>query len=152
MTSVFDLKDYLPYLLHQAHLAVLRQFEAGLTPSGLSLSEWRVLATLAHHQRVRFGHLARITGLEPPTLVRLLSAMEERGLISRNASTTDRRATDVELTVAGQTQTAALIPLAEATMARALAGFSADEAEFLRRLLRRVQTNAEAADPAGTKK
>lgn len=140
---MFDLTDYLPYLLHQTHLAVLRQFETGLTPSGLNLAEWRILAALSHHNKVRFGVLAKITGQEPPTLVRQLSAMEERGLVRRQASDTDKRATDVEMTEAGRKMADTLVPLAEATVDKALEGFSADEAEFLKRLLRRIQANAE---------
>ncbi|HEX5394465.1 MAG TPA: MarR family transcriptional regulator [Rhodocyclaceae bacterium] len=141
---MFDLEEYVPYLLHQAHLAVLRAFEAGLTPSGLSLPEWRVLAVLAHHKRIRFGQLAKITGQEPPTLVRLLSAMEERQLLLRKASETDRRATDVELTDQGKTLAESILPLAQATVDKAFTGFTDDEAEFLRRLLRRIQKNMEA--------
>lgn len=140
---MLDLEDYLPYLLHQAHLAVLRTFETGLAPTGLTLPEWRVLAALAHHKRVRFGQLAKITGQEPPTLVRLLSSMEDRQLLLRKASETDRRATDVELTEQGNALADTILPLAQSTVDKAFTGFTDDEAEFLKRLLRRIQHNVE---------
>lgn len=140
---MFDLEEYLPYLLHQAHLSVLRTFEAGLSPSGLSLSEWRVLAALAHHKCIRFGQLAKITGQEPPTLVRLLSSMEDSGLVNRKPSVTDRRATDVELTERGQSLATSIIPLARHSADKALSDFTQDEAEFLRHLLRRIKNNVD---------
>ncbi|HEX5394354.1 MAG TPA: MarR family transcriptional regulator, partial [Rhodocyclaceae bacterium] len=74
----------------------------------------------------------------------LLSAMEERQLLLRKASETDRRATDVELTDLGKTLADSILPLAQATVDKAFTGFTEDEAEFLRRLLRRIQKNMEA--------
>ncbi len=141
---VLELENFVPYLLHQSHLAVLRTFEHRLTPLGLTLPQWRVLAALAQHKQLRFGELAKVTGQEPPTLVRLLGVMEERQLTRRIASETDKRATDVELTAAGWALADDILPQAQAVEEKALAGFSADEIEFLRRLLRRVQANAEA--------
>ncbi|MCL7462119.1 MarR family transcriptional regulator [Pseudomonas sp. NW5] len=141
---MLDLEEFVPYLLHQAHLSVLRTFEHRLDATGLTLAQWRVLAVLAHHTQVRFGELARLTGQEPSTLVRQLGIMEERGLTRRVASETDRRATYVELDEAGWTLARKILPQAGEVEVQALQGFTADEVEFLRRLLRRIQANAEA--------
>lgn len=141
---MLDLEEYVPYLLHQAHLAVLRTFEDRLASTGLTLPQWRVLAALAHHKQLRFGELAKLTGQEPSTLVRQLGVMEERQLTRRMASETDKRATYVELTETGWELAVAIMPQASQVEDKALAGFSADEKEFLRRLLRRIQANAQA--------
>ncbi|MBL8486379.1 MAG: MarR family transcriptional regulator [Rhodocyclaceae bacterium] len=133
-----DLEGYVPYLLNQAHRGVLRAFEPALAPHGLNLAEWRVLAVLAHRGRLRVGDLALATGLEPPTLVRVLAGLESRGRVRRRPSATDRRATDVEASAAGRAAARAIVPLARRVEAEALAGLTADEAEFLRRLLRRL--------------
>ena len=133
-----DLERYVPYLLNQAHRAVLRRFEPALAPYGLALAEWRVVAALAHRGRQRVGDLALATGLEPPTLVRVLAGMEARGLVRRKPSTIDRRATEVEASAAGLAAARGIVPLARQVETEALAGLTADEAEFLRRLLRRL--------------
>lgn len=140
-TTSFDLGDYVPYLIHQVHRGILQDFEAGLAGHGVSLAEWRVLAALAHRGTLRFGDLAQATGLEPPTLVRVLTAMEGKGWAARQPSREDRRATDVAATAAGLELARAIVPQAEASAGRALAGLSGDEVEFLRRLLRRMQAN-----------
>jgi DNA-binding MarR family transcriptional regulator len=140
---LLDQERYIPYLLHQAHLAVFRTFEHRLVPSGLTLPQWRVLAALAHHKQLRVGELARIAGQEPPTLVRQLGVLEQRKLTRRIASEADKRATYVELTDAGSALTDELLPQALEIERRALVGFSEDEIEFLRRLLCRVRANAE---------
>ncbi len=137
-----DLEGYVPYLLHQAHRAVLQRFEPALAPHGLSLAEWRVVAALAHRGRQRVGDLALATGLEPPTLVRVLAGLEARRLVRRQPSASDRRATDVEASAAGLAAARAIVPLARRVEAEALAGLTADEADFLRRLLRRLQPAA----------
>ncbi len=46
--------------------------------------------------------LAEMVGIEGPTLVRLLHALEEQGLIARVASTSDRRAKRIRLTDAAR--------------------------------------------------
>ena len=140
-TTAFSLGDYVPYLIHQVHRGILQDFEGGLAAHGVSLAEWRVVAALAHHGTVRFGDLAQATGLEPPTLVRVLTAMEGKAWVLRQPSSEDRRATDVAATEAGLELARSIVPLAEASAAAALAGLSGDEVDFLRRLLRRMQAN-----------
>ncbi|WP_176442367.1 MarR family winged helix-turn-helix transcriptional regulator [Noviherbaspirillum humi] len=137
----FDLTTYIPYLIHQSHLAIFDEFSVGLAERGISLPEWRIATVLAHHGRIRFGDLAGAAGIEPPTLARMLTAMEGKELALRQPSMEDRRATDVLPTDAGIALVASLVPLAEKVQAKALAGFTADETEFLRRLLRRMKDN-----------
>lgn len=136
-----NLGSYVPYLIHRVHRGLLQHFESMLEPKGVTLSEWRVLASLSHHGDMRFGDLALATGLEPPTLVRVLASMEKRKWVKRRDSAADRRATDVGVTGNGHKIAADIIPLARQVEATALQGLTEDEAEFLTRLLRRLQLN-----------
>lgn len=140
-SNSFNLGDYIPYLIHQVHRGILQGFEKGLVNHGVSLPEWRVLAVLAHHGTLRFGDLALSTGVEPPTLVRVLTVMERNKWVRREPSSEDRRATNVKVTSDGRALARSIIPLAKASATKALAGLSADEVEFLRRLLQRMQIN-----------
>lgn len=137
----FDLEAYIPFLLHQAHRGTMTYFESGLRPLDVSLPEWRAMAVLAHHGRMRFGDLAQNAGLEPPTLARLLKTLEAKGWVTRQPSPEDGRGTDIALTPTGRDKTHAILPLARQASGRLLQGLSTDEQELLRRLLRRVQGN-----------
>jgi hypothetical protein len=51
--------DYLPALLAQAHFLIAREFHAIVRTRGFTVSEWRVLASLAGSGPVSIGRLAQ---------------------------------------------------------------------------------------------
>ena len=74
-----------------------------LKPTGMTLARFTVLywvneAPEGASQR----ELADVVGIEGPTLVRLLHALEAQGLIERVASNSDRRAKGIRLTAAAR--------------------------------------------------
>jgi DNA-binding MarR family transcriptional regulator len=137
----FDIETYVPYLLNRAGGSVVERFIEGLKPFDLSLWMWRILAMLRRHGPLRFGILADYTMIELPTLSRTLDAMEKRGLVIRRRTQDDGRGVTVALTGEGEEIIRQLIPHARHVEALTFAGLSADEAEFLRKLLRRVCQN-----------
>lgn len=137
----FDIESYVPYLLNRAGGSVVVQFVEGLKPFDLSLPMWRTLAMLHRHGPLRFGVLADYTMLELPTLSRNLDAMAKRGLIVRRRSKDDGRGVTVALTAHGNDIIRQLVPHARRIEALTFAGLTSDEAEFLRKLLRRVCQN-----------
>jgi len=137
----FDFAGYVPYLLNRATLAILPLFTPILKEHDLSLAGWRILAALHKSNVLRVRELLHITGLEPPTLSRTLAGLEQRKLVVRTPSDTDARGVLVEATPEGIALADALIPHAIAMQKEALHDFSADEAAFLVRLLKRIQQN-----------
>jgi DNA-binding MarR family transcriptional regulator len=76
----------------------LRRHElAGLTPTQLS-----TLATVERAGPVRLSDLAAAEGIAPSTLTRLVTALEERGHLSRCPVPGDARASTVQITQAGR--------------------------------------------------
>jgi DNA-binding MarR family transcriptional regulator len=69
---------------------------AGLTPSQLS-----TLATVGKHGPVRLGDLAATERIAPSTLTRLISVLEDKGLVHRDAAPGDARAFLVSVTEPG---------------------------------------------------
>lgn len=69
---------------------------ADLTPTQLS-----ALATVAHDGPLRLGDLAAAERIAPSTLTRLVSALEERGYLSRSGVPGDARAFVVAITEQG---------------------------------------------------
>jgi len=70
-----------------------------LRPTGLSQAKWLVLLDIKRHGEGRLQkQLAHNLGVESPTLVRTLDALEGIGLVQRRPGVNDRRAKTVHLT------------------------------------------------------
>ena len=130
--------DYLAALLAQASHLISAEFHAVVRAHGLSVSEWRVLASLAGGAPVSTGRLAQVAVLKQPTVTRMLDRMEARGQVERLAHAGDRRVTLVRITAAGASTVAQLIVLAREHEARVLEPFGLQRAEDLKATLRRI--------------
>jgi MarR family transcriptional regulator, organic hydroperoxide resistance regulator len=121
---MFDLKDALPFLLNRTGIRTAELFEAReLAKHDVSLSMYRVLATLSRHDDQRLGDLAALTDMEVSTLSRLIGAMQTRRLVSRRRSGKDARAVRIRITDHGRALAQKLIAAAthyEAAMTRSL--------------------------------
>ncbi len=77
-----------------------------LSPShedfGLSVATWRVLAVIARYEPLSAGDLAKRTATDPFRVVRALTMLSEKGLVSRGVDLTDRRRVSLDLTRAGR--------------------------------------------------
>lgn len=75
----------------------LRRHEvAGLTPTQLA-----ALATVEQQGPMRLGDLAAAEGIAPSTLTRLVTALEDSGLVRRCADPSDARASTLAITSHG---------------------------------------------------
>ena len=70
-------------------------------PEGVTPSQLAVLSTLDRGGAMSLGRLAAAERVTPPSLTRIVDALEERGLIERRADEDDRRRSSVGLTRAG---------------------------------------------------
>ena len=130
--------DYLPALLAQATHLISGQFHRVVSAQGFTVSEWRVLATLAGGEPTSIGRLAEITTIKQPTVTRLLDRMEDKGYVRRRAKHGDRRVTLVGITRVGSRLVARLIPLAKAHEQHVLEPFGLQRAEGLKSSLRSI--------------
>ena len=137
----FDLESYVPYLLRRTTDILIERMAAGLTAHGITLPMWRVLAVLRRRGATRFGTLARITLIEPPTLTRVIGALTTRGLAVKTSSGVDGRGVLIASTKKGRDVVKQIVPHAIEVEKSTLAGLTEDEAELFRRLLRRVCAN-----------
>jgi DNA-binding MarR family transcriptional regulator len=128
--------SYLAALLAQASHLISAEFHAIVREHGVSVSEWRILASLSSGAPVSIGHLAQITLSKQPTLTRALHRMERRGQVLRLPNRGDRRVTLVRATPKGRRTVATLIRLAREHERRVLRPFGLDRAEALKAVLR----------------
>lgn len=130
--------DYLPALLAQASLLISSEFHAVVRQRGLSIAEWRVLASLADGRTLSTGRLAQIVLGKQPTVTRQLDRMAHKGYVERVDDDGDRRITLVRITPKGQRAVARLIPLAREHESRVLEPLGRKAPEEIKSALRRL--------------
>ena len=130
--------DYLPALLAQASQLLSGEFHLVVNANGFSVSEWRVLATLAGNEPISIGRIAQIATIKQSTVSRLLNRMVASGHVERLEKDDDRRITLVTITPAGNRMVSRLIPLAREHEQRVLEPFGLQRAEELKSTLRSI--------------
>ena len=118
-------------------------FSKALKPFGLSLSEWRVCASLGHKPGQTLSELVTHASVDMSALSRIVDRLVQQGLVRRAKSESDGRAVSLSLTREGATLAREIAPLAKHYEKVALTGFSSQEIDVLRRLLAQLYDNAE---------
>ena len=130
--------DYLGYLLARASFLVNEGAHAHARAAGLSVMEWRVLATLWGRDRIGVGELAQIVLERQPTLTKALDRMAEKGLVRREGSETDRRVVLVSMTETGRASIGPVLARTRALERRLLDGYAPDEELRLKSMLKEL--------------
>jgi DNA-binding MarR family transcriptional regulator len=138
---MFDLGQYLPYLINRAGARLAVAFGQELRRHGVTLQEWRVMAALAAQGAQRLSDLAALTSIELSTLSRLIGRMQRSGLLSRDRANGDRREISLKLTAKGTRLTRTIILTAKQYERLSLRGISKTEEAQLKRLLVQVYAN-----------
>lgn len=112
-----------------------------LAREGLSPGQPKILAYLVQHDRCKQRELADYYNIEAATVSRLLSNMEEKGLVHRESRQGEKRASTVAITDEGKRVFARMQVHFEEVERRELAGFSKEEEQQLREFLRRIYQN-----------
>ncbi len=74
-----------------------QQADAEITPSQLA-----TLSSVDRLGPITLGELAAVERVQPPTMTRIISGLEDAGLVARQVDQKDRRIARVEATVAGR--------------------------------------------------
>lgn len=89
--------------------------------------------------RARQGALAEETGLEGPSMVRLMDLLVEEGLVTRVEDSSDRRAKIVSLTPAGEDRVRAIREIIDPMREEFIAGVPPADLHLAVEVLRQVQ-------------
>ena len=103
-----------------------QQDEGDLTPSQLS-----ALSTIERLGTVTLGELAAAEHVKPPTMTKIVAALEEAGLVDRTSEPPDRRVVRVSVSEAGRRHVARSRTRRNAYLAERLRRFSHAEVEAL---------------------
>jgi DNA-binding MarR family transcriptional regulator len=113
----------------RTRLAVLRlarrlrqQVHAGVTPSQQS-----ALSAIEHRGPLTLGELAAIENVRPPSISRIVGALEDQGYVDRTTDPTDRRVSTIATTTKGRRELRRIRAERNAWLASRLALLDLDE-------------------------
>jgi DNA-binding MarR family transcriptional regulator len=95
-TTVADAE--LSSVLRMGVMRLSRRLRQERSESGLTMTQLSALGTLNRHGPCTPGELAALERVQPPSMTRVLTHLEELGLVARAAHPTDRRQVLVALT------------------------------------------------------
>lgn len=128
-------------LLHDVARLLKGEFEKRARITQLSLTQWRAMAVLKHHDGITQSALGGKIEASPMTVSDVVERLEGLGYVRREADPADGRAKLVWLTEAAQPVVAEMREVAVDVYARALEGITDDEREVLIRALTIISNN-----------
>jgi MarR family transcriptional regulator, transcriptional regulator for hemolysin len=131
----------LAFLLHDVARLLKKRLEQNSRGSGLTRSQWQVLAYLAENEGINQRGLAELLEIEPITLGRILDKLETLGLIERQPHPTDRRRWLLHLLEAARPKLEQVRELGDVTCSEAFAGVSEDDSLHLLKTLQALKEN-----------
>jgi MarR family transcriptional regulator for hemolysin len=145
----------LGFLLHDVARLLKKRLEQHSRGSGLTRSQWQILAYLAQNEGINQKGLAELLDIEPITLGRIVDKLETLRLIKRNPHPTDRRRWLLHLMPAARSRLEQAGEYGDVTRKEALAGVSEEDRQHLLKTLQALKENlSQACDapPAGQKR
>jgi DNA-binding MarR family transcriptional regulator len=134
--------------LHSTAIHLLRRLRREDDASGLPAPQLSALSVIVFGGPVTLGQLAAAEQVRPPTITRLVAALEADGLVVREADAADRRIVRVRATARGARLLQEGRARRVASLADSLRGLSAQDRAALARavpLLERVARRAEGS-------
>jgi DNA-binding MarR family transcriptional regulator len=131
-----ELESTEPSLASRLRLAVVRlnrRLRAQRTNSSVTLTQVSALSALRKCGPLTPGELAAKEGVQPPSMTRVISALEDYGFVSRRPHPTDGRQAIVELTEQGTAYLRAEVSAREAWLDSRIAELDESDRELLAR-------------------
>lgn len=137
----FALDDYALYNLNRTAATYNDVMAKALKAYDLDTVQWRILMLLDDHSPCSVGELARRAVTKMPTVTRMLTRMEEQGLVVRRAGRGDRRFTQIRMTQMARKTLATVQAIGNGVYERAFEGVGARDIERLTQTLKRMREN-----------
>lgn len=131
------------YLLGQAKGRITAAIDAEMAPYDITGAQWITLLHLSCTEVETAGELCKRACVDTGSMTRMLDRLETKGLVQRMRCTDDRRVVRLHMTPAGEKLAALMPEIASRVLNHHLRGFTRDELELLKSLLRRIIANAD---------
>jgi DNA-binding MarR family transcriptional regulator len=151
-----ELVDRLRMVVARLARRLRQESDVDLTPS-----QFAALSSIWRSGPITLGELAMAERVRPPTMTRVVAALEEAGLVERETDPSDRRVARVRATPAGDELLAHARTRRDAFLARQLSALPAASLADLERLVALLEQISDAAHrasgangrvPAGTRR
>lgn len=139
------------FLLNDTARLFRREFDAQCRCSGITVLQWRLLASLRRNEGIAQGPLAELIEVEPITLSRMIGRLGAMGLVERRHDPADRRVRRLYLTGKGSASLDAIAPVSLAVGAAATQGIAEADLAALIAVLQRMQGNLSRRECEGRK-
>ena len=130
-------------LITRARSALLSSFDTELEPFGVTGAQFEVLKNLAGSGAETAAELCRALHQDTGSMTRMLDRLQQKGLVTRERATSDRRLVFLRLTDAGESLIPKVRPALRRALRRHLTGFTPEEIDSLQRYLSRLIENGE---------
>ena len=125
--------------LHSAAIHLLRRLRKGDAAEGLSAPRLSALSVVVFGGPLTLGELAKAEQVRPPTMTRLVDALERSRLVTRQADAGDGRIVRIRATAKGRLLLARGRARRVAALADDLSGLSAGDEAALRRAVEVIE-------------
>lgn len=140
-TAAIELEGFLPYRLNVLATLVSQNLAKVYGDRfGISIPEWRVLATLGQFREKTAREIGLHSHMHKTTVSRAVAALAERHLIARRPNRDDMREAFLTMTPKGQAIYLEIVPLARAFAEQLSEGLSRDELQVLDGLISRLMS------------
>ncbi|MGW3469413.1 MarR family winged helix-turn-helix transcriptional regulator [Saccharopolyspora sp. NPDC000995] len=131
MSDIAERERTLASRLRLAVVRLNRRLRAQSADSKITLSQLSALSCLHKTGAMTPGELAAKEGVQPPSMTRVIAALEDAGLVARRAHPTDGRQAIVELTEAGRARIDEEVSVRERWLDQQLVDLSEEERRVL---------------------
>jgi DNA-binding MarR family transcriptional regulator len=140
----YNPEDSVGRLIADVSRRILAAFDDEMTSLGMGITgaQWVILMRIGKGCASTAAELCRFGQCDTGSMTRMLDRLEEKGLIRRIPSSTDRRIAHLELTEAGLDLLPHLPPVAIKVLNTHLKGFTRAELDQLKGFLNRIQVNS----------
>ena len=128
-------------LINRVRVEIIDAMDRELAAFDISAPQLFVLSSVANREADSAAGLCKTISYDPGAMTRMIDRLQQKGLVRRVPHPEDRRAMNLELTVAGKALYPQLVAAKDRVQAQFLRGFSAEDAEVLQTLLRRMLAN-----------
>src|SRR5947208_6007926 len=129
-------------VLMKAHRTLQRLATRSIEASEIGLSDFAIMELLLHKGPQPVNEIGRRIALTSGAITTAVDRLEARGLVTREAHESDRRARIVRLTAPGKEQAGSVFAGHKAVMDSAANGLAKTERAMLIELLRKLGTSA----------
>jgi DNA-binding MarR family transcriptional regulator len=126
--------------LHSVAIHLLRKLRKADESTGLNAPRLSALSVIVFGGPITLGNLAAVEQVRPPTMTRIVNALEEQGLVVREKNAEDGRSIRLSATIAGKKLLLAARNQRVRSLARQIDALASAEQSILRQAVQILAT------------